>query len=148
VRTNPYSLHAVVLILVTRHYSRIPSCCDRSFSPFCHTQSLPTHGIQLWRNIIIRAAGSTRVSRVVSYCFRTNTCLYGCLLRPPVRPPITLHYESLYLPTSTAALSDLYVFFEELKSLSSNYTVISNMASASMFPTISAAIKTGRRPPP
>jgi hypothetical protein len=38
------------------------------------------------------------------------------------------------LPTSTAALSDLYVFFEELKSLSSNYTVISNMASASMFP--------------
>ncbi|KAF8555560.1 FAD-binding domain-containing protein [Imleria badia] len=48
---------------------------------------------------------------------------------------------SLYWPTSTANLSDLYPFFEELKSLSSNYTVISNATSASKFPTISAAIE-------
>ncbi|KAG8219079.1 hypothetical protein J3R82DRAFT_4838 [Butyriboletus roseoflavus] len=53
---------------------------------------------------------------------------------------------SLYWPATTANLSDLYSFFEELKSLSSNYTVTSNTTSASMFPTVSAANEQGIGP--
>ncbi|KAN0096945.1 hypothetical protein V8E55_001391 [Tylopilus felleus] len=48
---------------------------------------------------------------------------------------------SLYWPNSHAHVSALFPFFEELKSLSSHYTVVSNTTSASMFPTISAAVE-------
>lgn len=53
---------------------------------------------------------------------------------------MTLQHQLNFWPTSAADVSDLYPFFEELKSLSPNYTIISNTTSASMFPTISAAV--------
>lgn len=38
-------------------------------------------------------------------------------------------------------MSDLFPFFDELKGLSSDFTVVSNTTSASMFPSIGAAIE-------
>ena len=58
-----------------------------------------------------------------------------------VRPSTDNHRQSLYWPVTTAHLSDLYPFFEELKSPSSNYTLTSNKTSPSMFSAVSAAVE-------
>lgn len=54
---------------------------------------------------------------------------------------IGVHHQSLYWPTTIADVADLYPFLEELKGLSSSYNITSNTTSASMFPTISAAVQ-------